>query len=157
MKKLLSLPPNLVDSFHDITGLPQDEWFCSNDPVGHKLGSGGGTSWLLLEAFRHDTGQDGLSHPDAFAEWLRADRRVLVDAGGQSRRLPAYAPSGKVLTPIPVLRWERGQRLRQTVARPADTTLRTNHGQGTAVTPHHGSERRCTHQSHTTLAGYSRS
>lgn len=41
-------------------------------------------------------------------------------------------------------------------ARPADTTLRTNHGQGTAVTPHHGSERRCTHQSHTTLAGYSR-
>lgn len=116
MKKLLSLPPNLVDSFHDITGLPQDEWFCSNDPVGHKLGSGGGTSWLLLEAFRHDTGQDGLSHPDAFAEWLRADRRVLVDAGGQSRRLPAYAPSGKVLTPIPVLRWERGQRLRQTSA-----------------------------------------
>lgn len=115
MKKLLSLPPNLVDSFHDITGLPQDEWFCSNDPVGHKLGSGGGTSWLLLEAFRHDTGQDGLSHPDAFAEWLRADRRVLVHAGGQSRRLPAYAPSGKVLTPIPVLRWERGQRLRQTL------------------------------------------
>ncbi|MDE7374264.1 MAG: bifunctional fucokinase/L-fucose-1-P-guanylyltransferase, partial [Odoribacter sp.] len=34
-------------------------------------------------------------------------------AGGQSRRLPGYAPSGKILTPIPVFRWERGQRLSQ--------------------------------------------
>ena len=34
-------------------------------------------------------------------------------AGGQSRRLPAYAPSGKVLTPIPIFDWERGQRLGQ--------------------------------------------
>ena len=41
MKKLLSLPPNLVDCFHDITGLDRNEWFCTNDPVGKKLGSGG--------------------------------------------------------------------------------------------------------------------
>lgn len=34
-------------------------------------------------------------------------------AGGQSRRLPAYAPSGKILTPVPVFRWKRGQRLDQ--------------------------------------------
>ena len=115
MKKLLSLPPNLVESFHDITSLPRADWFCTNDPVGHKLGSGGGTSWLLLEAFHHDTGQDGLTCPDAFNQWLASDRRILIHAGGQSRRLPAYAPSGKVLTPIPVLRWERGQRLRQTL------------------------------------------
>lgn len=33
--------------------------------------------------------------------------------GGQSRRLPGYAPSGKVLTPIPVFRWARGQRITQ--------------------------------------------
>ena len=32
---------------------------------------------------------------------------------GQSRRLPGYAPSGKILTPIPVFRWARGQRLEQ--------------------------------------------
>ena len=44
MKKLLSLPPNLVDCFHDITGYDRKEWFCSNDPVGKKLGSGGGTT-----------------------------------------------------------------------------------------------------------------
>ena len=34
MKKLLSLPPNLVESFHAVTGLPREEWFCTNDPVG---------------------------------------------------------------------------------------------------------------------------
>ena len=49
MKKLLSLPPNLVDCFHDITGLSCEEWFCTNDPVGAKLGSGGGTTWLMQE------------------------------------------------------------------------------------------------------------
>ena len=40
IKKLLSLPPNLVGCFHEITGLSQNEYFCTNDPVGHKLGSG---------------------------------------------------------------------------------------------------------------------
>lgn len=48
-----------------------------------------------------------------FDEWLKADRKLLLHAGGQGRRLPAYAPSGKVLTPVPVFRWERGQRLSQ--------------------------------------------
>ena len=107
MKKLLSLPPNLVGSFHDITGLPRTEWFCTNDPVGRKLGSGGGSAWLLQACYEaHGQGR-------TFDEWLAADRRLLLHAGGQSRRLPSYAPSGKVLTPIPVFRWERGQRLSQ--------------------------------------------
>ena len=48
-----------------------------------------------------------------FSEWLAQEKRLLLHAGGQSRRLPAYAPSGKVLTPIPVFRWERGQVLSQ--------------------------------------------
>lgn len=115
MKTLLSLPPNLVGSFYDITGFSRDQWFCSNDPVDRKLGSGGGSAWLLLEAFRDETGKDGLADTAAFYAWLSADRRLLIHAGGQSRRLPAYAPSGKILTPIPVLRWERGQRLSQTL------------------------------------------
>lgn len=109
MKKLLSLPPNLVGSFHEITGFAPDEYFCTNDPVGHKLGSGGGTTWLLEECYRAWNGGE------SFAEWLQGDRRILLHAGGQSRRLPSYAPSGKILTPIPVFRWERGQRLGQTL------------------------------------------
>lgn len=109
MKKLLSLPPNLVGSFHEITGLSPEEFFCTNDPIGHKLGSGGGTTWLLEECHnKWGKGQD-------FGKWLSQDRRILIHAGGQSRRLPAYAPSGKILTPVPVFRWERGQRLSQTL------------------------------------------
>ena len=106
MKKLLSLPPNLVDSFHDVTGLSREEYFCTNDPVGHKLGSGGGTTWLLQACM---TVEDG----ESLCEWLPREKRILLHAGGQSRRLPSYAPSGKILTPVPVFRWERGQRLSQ--------------------------------------------
>ena len=107
MKKLLSLPPNLAGCFHKVTGLPRGEWYCTHDPVGSKLGSGGGTAWLLAECHREEAPDTG------YREWLRSERRILVHAGGQGRRLPAYAPSGKVLTPIPVFRWERGQRLGQ--------------------------------------------
>ncbi len=111
MKKLLSLPPNLVGSFHDITELPQSEWFCTNDPVGKKLGSGGGTTWLLRAAYEDYKAQN--ADAASFDEWLAADKRLLLHAGGQSRRLPSYAPSGKILTPLPVFRWERGQSLNQ--------------------------------------------
>ena len=106
MKKLLSLPPNLVDSFHDVTGLSREEYFCTNDPVGHKLGSGGGTTWLLESAWNVECSTN-------FSEWLSREKRILLHAGGQSRRLPSYAPSGKILTPVPVFRWERGQKLSQ--------------------------------------------
>ena len=55
MKKLLSLPPNLVEVFHEVTGLSRDEYFCTCDPIGHRLGSGGGTAWLLQEACRAES------------------------------------------------------------------------------------------------------
>ena len=45
--------------------------------------------------------------------WLCQEKRILIHAGGQSKRLPSYAVSGKVLMPLPVFRWERGQRLSQ--------------------------------------------
>ena len=118
MKKLLSLPPNLVRRdeqgntvFHAITGLPVSDYFCTCDPEGHRIGSGGGTTWLLQEAFRADCGAS--VDTDRFEAWLQSEKRILVHAGGQSRRLPSYAPSGKILTPVPVFRWERGQRLGQ--------------------------------------------
>lgn len=102
MKKLLSLPPNLVDCFHEITNTDHSNWFCTNDPIGAKLGSGGGTTWALTKAQE--------------AQWIKeGERAIILHAGGQSRRLPAYAPSGKILTPIPVFRWARGQRLSQSL------------------------------------------
>ena len=114
MKKLLSVPPNLVDSFHEVTGLSREEYFCSCDPVGHRLGSGGGTAWLLMQAFLSNGNVNG-NENEKFERWLAAEKRIMLHAGGQSRRLPAYAVSGKVLTPVPVFRWERGQRLSQTL------------------------------------------
>ena len=137
MKILLSLPPNLVDCFHDITGFSRQDYFCTCDPVGHRLGSGGGTAWLLQQAClseklrvkseKFPTGVpvgEGMAaansslftlHSSLFNEWLASEKRILVHAGGQSRRLPSYAVSGKVLMPVPVFRWERGQRLSQTL------------------------------------------
>lgn len=109
-KKLLSLPPNLVGCFHDITGLSRSEFYCTSDPVGHRLGSGGGTTWILEECHRESA--DG---NEPFGDWMGKERKIIIHAGGQSRRLPAYAPSGKVLTPVPIFRWERGQSLSQTL------------------------------------------
>jgi galactokinase/mevalonate kinase-like predicted kinase len=107
MKKLLSLPPNLVSCFHEIEHVSKEEWFCTSDPVGKRLGSAGGTTWLLEECRRNEV------PGTAAAAWLAKEKRILLHAGGQSRRLPAYAPSGKILTPVPVFRWARGQRLGQ--------------------------------------------
>lgn len=107
MRILLSLPPNLVENFHELERVSREEYFCTSDPVGAKLGSGGGTTWLLEECWRNEVGEG------EFTDWLGQEKRILLHAGGQSRRLPGYAPSGKILTPIPVFRWERGQRLGQ--------------------------------------------
>ena len=111
MKKMLSLPPNLVDAFHDVTGLSREEYFCTCDPIGHRLGSGGGTAWLLQEACRSEKRE--AESEKSFLSWLSEEKRILIHAGGQSKRLPSYAVSGKVLMPLPVFRWERGQRLSQ--------------------------------------------
>lgn len=108
MKKLLSLPPNVVDKFHALTGASKTEYFATSDPVGVKLGSGGGTTWLLHQA----AADEGAT---SFSSWLSKEKRILVHAGGQSRRLPAYAACGKVQLPVPVFRWARGQKLSQTL------------------------------------------
>lgn len=47
----------------------------------------------------------------SFRDWLLDAPKTAILAGGQSRRLPAYAATGKVLIPLPVMRWSRGQRI----------------------------------------------
>lgn len=107
MKYLLSLPINAVSNFHKLNKKSPENWFCTSDPKEKRLGSGGGTTWLLEECHRNE--DSALS----FEEWLSKEKRILVHAGGQSRRLPAYAISGKISAPIPVFRWARGQSLSQ--------------------------------------------
>ncbi|MBF9017758.1 MULTISPECIES: bifunctional fucokinase/fucose-1-phosphate guanylyltransferase [unclassified Oceanispirochaeta] len=109
MKYLVSLPESTSDHFHQLASLDKDQWFCTSDPNGGKVGSGGGTAWLLYDAWKKSSSE--LS----FSQWISTEKRILIHGGGQSRRLPAYASMGKLLLPMPVFRWERGQRLNQTL------------------------------------------
>lgn len=107
IQHLISLPPTMAAEFARLEQRPRPEWFATSDPAGRKLGSAGGTVHLLTAAWRV-TGADR-----AFGDWLGASRKLVVHGGGESRRLPAYAVTGKPLMPIPALRWKLGQRLDQ--------------------------------------------
>ena len=106
MKKLLSLPQNLVDQFFKVEKRDENEWFCAADPIENRVGSGGGTAWLLFNSWKSDG-------KDSYRDWVKKEKRIIIHAGGQSRRLPSYAPSGKILCPIPIFRWERSQKIDQ--------------------------------------------
>ena len=105
--KIVSVPPSLTPVFYEVAGVNEGEWFATNDPAGQKVGSGGGTSWAISQKAE----SEGISVDDYLS--LFNTKRIIIHAGGQSRRLPAYASSGKVLTPIPVMKWSRGQRIDQ--------------------------------------------
>jgi galactokinase/mevalonate kinase-like predicted kinase len=106
---LLSVPPACSKDFAALTGRERPRWFAAHDPADRKLGSGGGTAHLVHEAWK------ALAPGSSFADWSAEGKRVILHAGGQSRRLPAYAPAGKALLPVPVFRWMKGQRLDQTL------------------------------------------
>lgn len=106
---LLSLPPNMVRTLRDLPHEHGSDWFATHDPADRRLGSGGGTAHLLVDAWRA-TGNGA-----TFGEWLQQSRKLLVHGGGQSRRLPAYAAAGKPFLPMPILRHSFGQRLDQTL------------------------------------------
>jgi len=112
MKHLVSMPPNAVDSFHRLSHVADvSDWLVTSDPAGSRLGSGGGTAWILHEAYR----QDKETKAKDFIQWLESGKLLIIHAGGQSRRLPGYAALGKLLLPLPVFRWARGQRLNQSL------------------------------------------
>jgi len=98
----------MVENFHQLEARPRASWFATCDP-GQPLGSGGGTAHALLAAWRASGHQD-------FYGWLAETRIILIHAGGQSRRLPAYAAVGKALMPIPVIRGSLGQSPDQALA-----------------------------------------
>lgn len=82
MQTLLSLPQNLLTTYNAICRPSQASFFIESDPQGSHLGSGGGTAWILKQfAKSHDFNQ----------------KKILIHAGGQGRRLPSYSASGKIL------------------------------------------------------------
>ena len=105
---ILSVPPHMYAALAACEPGVAARAFAVFDPPASQLGSGGGTAHALHQAWRH-------SGAACFEDWLNAQRRILVHGGGESRRLPAYAPTGKLFLPMPALRWARGQRLGQTL------------------------------------------
>ena len=107
---LLSVPPHLRDFIHSPSGrriwkgrlaeaAGGDDVFVGADPRSRRLGSGGGTVGLLAQAWR----QGFQRHRKPLLDWLKADQKLVLHAGGESRRLPAYAALGKVLLPMPAV------------------------------------------------------
>jgi len=64
-----------------------------------RIGSGGSTLLCLLRIVERERLRHG--RRNGVAEILRKLRILIVHAGGDSRRLPAYGPCGKIFVPLP--------------------------------------------------------
>ncbi len=115
---LLSLPPNMCDHLAECEPQVAANSFATFDPPGQQLGSGGGTAYVLEQAWRN-------SGEASFPEWLKKSGKLIIHGGGESRRLPPYAAPGKLFIPMPVFRWSLGQRLDQTLLDLAEPTLQS--------------------------------
>ncbi len=75
------------------------------DPEGKRVGSGGSTLCCLIDVVNREFACRGPIPDGAFFEAvetvLRNQRILIIHAGGDSRRLPAYGPCGKIFIPIP--------------------------------------------------------
>ncbi len=73
------------------------------DPGGQRVGSGGSTIFALLKVLGRELEIPGLSNIpfSLIEETLDRLRILIIHAGGDSRRLPAYGPCGKIFIPIP--------------------------------------------------------
>ena len=84
--------------------LPQvRDAFVVPDLEGRRIGSGGSTVWCLIEILRREQARRAidLTRDGAFEQALSPLRVLIVHAGGDSRRLPAYGPFGKIFLPLP--------------------------------------------------------
>jgi len=74
------------------------------DPEGRRVGSGGSTICCLMEVINREAGARKLAKGkltlDACEALLRELRVLIIHAGGDSRRLPAYGPCGKIFIPV---------------------------------------------------------
>lgn len=72
------------------------------DPGGRRVGSGTSTLCCLTKVLQRELSESELIHdPDEWRKVLQRLRVLIVHAGGDSRRLPAYGPCGKIFVPVP--------------------------------------------------------
>jgi fucokinase len=80
--------------------LPQvREVLVVSDLEDKRIGSGGSTLLCLVRIVERERRRRG--RPDGVVAILRELRVLIVHAGGDSRRLPAYGPCGKIFVPLP--------------------------------------------------------
>lgn len=70
------------------------------DLEGKRIGSGGSTLQCLAEVVNRERRKSGSVRATPF-EILKRLSILIVHAGGDSRRLPAYGPCGKIFVPVP--------------------------------------------------------
>ncbi len=75
------------------------------DPEGKRVGSGGSTLCCLIEVVNRELACRSPVPRGAFFDAvetvLRNQRILVIHAGGDSQRLPAYGPCGKIFIPVP--------------------------------------------------------
>ena len=83
MQKLLSLPPNLIHCFHELEEVNHTDWFCTSDPIGSKLGSGGGTTWLLQACHQ------AFAPQESFGNWIGDEKEYCSMQADKAVACPA--------------------------------------------------------------------
>ena len=73
------------------------------DPEARRVGSGGSTIFCLMQVVNKELATAPVLQFDlsAIETILRRLRILIIHAGGDSRRLPAYGPCGKIFIPVP--------------------------------------------------------
>src|SRR5208282_4850677 len=73
------------------------------DPYGKRVGSGGSTLYCLMQVLAAEVQRAGTTAIDfaSLQSILRGLRILILHAGGDSRRVPAYGPCGKIFSPVP--------------------------------------------------------
>jgi fucokinase len=73
------------------------------DPQGKRVGSGGSTLYCLMRVVEAEVERTGKEAGDwsAIERLLKGLRVLILHAGGDSRRVPAYGPCGKIFAPVP--------------------------------------------------------
>ncbi len=73
------------------------------DPLGKRVGSGGSTLYCLMRVLEAEIQRSGAAATDfpSLERILRGLRILILHAGGDSRRVPAYGPCGKIFSPVP--------------------------------------------------------
>ena len=173
MRRLLSLPPNAVTDYYQLNGRDRNEWFCTSDPRDKRLGSGGGTTWLLEECYRDENpgvafeaekahtytppAAPNENSGVAFEEWLSKEKRVLIHAGGTKQKASRLRGRGQNEYPHTGVSLGTGAKGETGLAVAANAAVRENHGAIAPYPENPNRERRCLYSHRKTSTGDPRS